>query len=176
MRIHTFLHRHHMKDQILESVSEHRTTTNHTVHQYLPPHWSIQLLHCTSDLSPQICFLSHSYWTYQALTWVCCRCHGAGPSLCWHREVERVALFVEMCSAIQFHSSVSDESCRSIRREGTVIERQWSSSCVLLLYFYFFCLHLSSICVGICPFLMSLCHLCRSNGHSPCSYPHNDVL
>lgn len=61
----------------------------------------------------------------------------------------RVALFVEMCSAIQFHSSVSDESWRSIKREGTVIESQWSSSCVLL-FFYFFCVHISYICVSIC--------------------------
>lgn len=72
-----------MEYQTVGRSSEHRSTANHTVHQYIPPHWSIQLLHCTFDLSPQMCFHSNSYWTYQALTWVCCHCHGAAPSLPW---------------------------------------------------------------------------------------------
>lgn len=129
-RLPFFSHEHHSKQQILRSVLEHRAVTNHTVRQYLPPHWSIQLLHCTSDLSPQICFLFPTVTELIRL---------------WHGRVVavmvpvrplrsaarwRVALFVEMCSAIQFHSSVSDESWRRVRREGTVIERQWSSSCV----------------------------------------------
>lgn len=118
-----------MKDQILESVSEHNSTTNHTVLWYLLPPRFTQLLHCTFDFSfQQLVNLSGPDMGVLSL------------SRCWSFPLMaarwRVALFVEMCSAIQFHSSVSEESCRSIRREGPVIESQWSPSCVLFFFFF----------------------------------------
>lgn len=51
-----------------------------------------------------------------------------------------VALFAEMCSAIQFHLPVSHRSWGSIREE-----EQWSSSCSLHC-FHFLCVHISDTC------------------------------
>lgn len=157
----TLVRRHYLQNQVLGSVLTHRSTTSHRVHQCVSPRWSIQLLRCTLDLSPQICFLCNSYLTYQAMTWVCCRRHAVSPSLCWQQGGELLCL--SRCAQQFNFTAVSDESWGTLRREGTVIERQRSSSCVLFCLHLFY-VHISYICmwISVCT-LKRHCRHCCSN-------------
>lgn len=156
-----------MKDQILESILG--KAQNHDPDNHSPPPWSIQLLHCTFDLSPPDLF------SFQQLVNLSGSDMGVlSLSRCWSFPLPatrwRVALFVEMCSAIQFHSSVSEESWTSARREGPVIERQWSSSRVPLFYVFYplfvlisyiyTCMYCTCVCPSITASLLlqQCCH------------------